>query len=93
VEDLLVKVHKFYFPIDFVIIDIEGDIEVSFILGRSFMTIAKVIIDVDNGKLKVKVQDDEFNFNVFEDMKHLVDKKDYFKMDTLDELCRMNKRK
>jgi len=42
VEDLLVKVDKFYFPVDFVIIDIEEDVEVPIILRRPFMKTAKI---------------------------------------------------
>jgi len=49
VEDLLVKVDKFLFPIDFVVMDIEEDVDVPLILGRPFMKTAKVIIDVDKG--------------------------------------------
>jgi len=54
VEDLLVKVDKFYFPFDFVIMDIEEEVEVPLILRRLFMKIAKIMIDVDEGKLKVE---------------------------------------
>jgi len=60
-----VKVEKLLFPIDFVAMDIEEDKDVSLILGRPFMKAAKVIIDVDNGKLKVRVQDDKVNFSFF----------------------------
>jgi len=35
--------------------DIEEDLKVPLILGRPFMKIVEVIIDVDNGKLKVRV--------------------------------------
>jgi len=73
-EDVLVKVDQFMFLVDFVVMDIEEDIEVPLILGRPFMKTVKVIIDVDNGKLKVKVQDDEVNFNVFKAMQHPKDK-------------------
>ncbi|XP_020237836.1 uncharacterized protein LOC109817051 [Cajanus cajan] len=59
VEDLLVKVDKFFFPVDFVVMDMEEDSEVPLILGRPFMKTAKVIIDVDDGKLKVRVHGDE----------------------------------
>ena len=38
--------------------DIEEDVEIPFILGRPFMKTARVTIDVDEGKLKVKAQDD-----------------------------------
>nr|KYP65343.1 hypothetical protein KK1_011576 [Cajanus cajan] len=87
VEDLLVKVDKFWFPVDFVVMDMEEDSEVPLILGRPFMKTAKVIIDVDDGKLKVRVQDDEVNFNVFEAMKHPSDKAGCFRVDVIDELC------
>jgi len=33
--------------------DIEEDVEVPLILGRPFMKTAKVMIDMDEGKLKV----------------------------------------
>ena len=85
VEDLLVKVDKFLFPVDFVVMDIEEDVDVPLILGRPFMKTAKVIIDVDKGKLKVCVENEEVSFNVFEAMKHPNDKKDYFRLDVIDE--------
>lgn len=87
VEDVLVKVDKFMFPVDFVVMDMEEDIEVPLILGRPFMKTAKVIIDVDDGKLKVRVQDEEVNFDVFEAMQHPSDKGQCFKIDGLDEIC------
>ena len=85
VEDLLVKVDKFLFPIDFVVMDIEEDVDVPLILGRPFMKTAKVIIDVDKGKLKVCVENEEVSFNFFEAMKHPNDKKDCLRLDVLDE--------
>jgi len=54
------------FLVDFFIIDIEEYKEVPLILGWSFMKTAKVIIDVDDGKLKVMAQDDEVTYNVFQ---------------------------
>ncbi|XP_029130247.1 uncharacterized protein LOC109813542 [Cajanus cajan] len=93
VEYLLVKVDKFLFLVDFVVMDIEEDSEVPLILGRPFMKTAKVIIDVDDGKLKVRLQDDEVNFNIFEAMKHPNDKKDYFRVDVMDEVCLEAERK
>jgi len=53
IEDVLVKVDKFTFPVDFVILDMEEDTEVPLILGCPFMKTARVIIDVDDGHLKV----------------------------------------
>jgi len=75
VEDLLVKVNKFLFPVDFIVMDIEEDVDMPLIVGRPFMKTAKVIIDVDKVKLKVCVENEEVSFNVFEAMKHPKDKK------------------
>ncbi|XP_019430765.1 PREDICTED: uncharacterized protein LOC109338085 [Lupinus angustifolius] len=86
VEDVLVKVDKLVFPFDFVIIDIEEDAEVPLILGTPFMKTARVNIDVDEGKLKVRGQDDEVNFNVFEAMHPPKDKQHCFRVDVGEEL-------
>ena len=37
IEDVLVKVDKFYFPVDFIILDIDEDTEIPLILGRPFL--------------------------------------------------------
>ena len=42
------------------------------------MKTAKVMIDDDDGKLTVMVQDDEVQFNVFEAMNHPKDKRGCF---------------
>nr|KYP31778.1 hypothetical protein KK1_047733 [Cajanus cajan] len=86
VEDVLVKVDKFFFPVDFVVMDMEEDREVPLILGRPFMKTAKVIIDVDDGNLKVRVQDDEVNFNVFEAMKYPCEQDECMRVDVIDDL-------
>ena len=65
VEDVLVKVDKFMFPVDFVVMDMKQDEEVPLILGKPFMKTARVIIDVDKGELKVRAQDDEVISNLF----------------------------
>nr|GEY93263.1 reverse transcriptase domain-containing protein [Tanacetum cinerariifolium] len=45
-ENVFVKVSKFYFPADFVVLDFIADPRVPLILGRPFLSIAHVIIDV-----------------------------------------------
>ena len=87
VEDMIVKVDKFLFLVDFVVMDMEEDVEVPLILGKPFMKTVKVIIDVDKGKLKVCGQDEEVSFDVFEAMKHPSGAKECFRMDVLDEVC------
>ena len=46
IEDVLVKVDKFIFPADFIILDMEEDKEVPIILGRLFLATGRALIDV-----------------------------------------------
>nr|GEZ44967.1 reverse transcriptase domain-containing protein [Tanacetum cinerariifolium] len=45
VEDVFVKVGKFHFPTDFVVVDFEADPRVPLILGRSFLRTGRALID------------------------------------------------
>jgi len=56
VEDVLVKVDKFIFHVDFVIMDMKEDEEIPLILGRPFMKTARIIVDVDKEELRVKLK-------------------------------------
>ncbi|XP_027337120.1 uncharacterized protein LOC113850776 [Abrus precatorius] len=55
VEDVLVKVDKFMFHADFIVLDMEEDDEVPIILGRPFLAIRRTIIDVQQGKLTLRL--------------------------------------
>ncbi|XP_047171480.1 uncharacterized protein LOC124839638 [Vigna umbellata] len=67
-----------YGVVEDVLVKLSSDVNVPLILGRPFMKTARVLIDVENGKLKVRVQDEEVNFDVFEAMSHPKDDKAYF---------------
>nr|GEW43669.1 reverse transcriptase domain-containing protein [Tanacetum cinerariifolium] len=45
-EDVFVKVGKFHFPTDFVVVDFKANIRVPLILGRSFLRTGRALIDV-----------------------------------------------
>nr|GEV80709.1 hypothetical protein [Tanacetum cinerariifolium] len=45
-EDVFVKVGKFHFPTDFVVVDFEADPRLPLILGRSFLRTGRALIDV-----------------------------------------------
>ena len=85
VEDVLVKVGKFYLPVDFVIMDMEEDLHVPIILGRPFLATGRVLIDVHDGKLILRVHDEQCEFKKNEAMKHpfSLDDQCYF-LDTTD---------
>jgi len=70
VEDVLVKVRLFNFPVDFVIMDIEEDLDIPLILGHPFMLTAKCVVDMGNGNLEISVEDQKVTFNLFESIKH-----------------------
>nr|XP_016493407.1 PREDICTED: uncharacterized protein LOC107812757 [Nicotiana tabacum] len=55
IEDVLVQVGTFIFPVDFVILDYELDQEVPFILGRPFLATCRTIIDVCEGQMTMRV--------------------------------------
>nr|GEU61144.1 reverse transcriptase domain-containing protein [Tanacetum cinerariifolium] len=50
-ENVFVKVGKFYFPADFVVLDFVADPRVPLILGRPFLSTAHAIIDVHEGEI------------------------------------------
>ncbi|XP_073137404.1 uncharacterized protein [Henckelia pumila] len=55
VEDVLVKVDKFIFLADFVILDMDEDEETPLIFGRPFLVTARALIDVHKGELTLRV--------------------------------------
>ncbi|KAK8684224.1 hypothetical protein V6N13_040254 [Hibiscus sabdariffa] len=56
IEDILIKVDKFIFPADFLILDCEADEYAPIILGRPFLSTSRVVIDFDNDEIIFKVE-------------------------------------
>ena len=46
IEDVLVKVEKLIFPVDFIVLDMEEDQDISIILGRPFLATGRTLINV-----------------------------------------------
>ncbi|GKB33111.1 reverse transcriptase domain-containing protein, partial [Tanacetum coccineum] len=63
-EDVFVKVGKFHFPTDFVVVDFEADPRVPLILGRSFLRTGHALIDVYEGELILRNGDERLIFHV-----------------------------
>ncbi|XP_010247438.1 PREDICTED: uncharacterized protein LOC104590460 [Nelumbo nucifera] len=70
IEDVLVKVDKFIFLLDFIVLDMQEDVDVPLILRRPFLAMGKAMIDVQQGKLNLRIQDDEIIFKMSDAMKH-----------------------
>ncbi|GJY42261.1 DNA-directed DNA polymerase [Tanacetum coccineum] len=63
-EDVFVKVGKFYFPAEFVVVDYDVDPRVPLILGRPFLRTARALIDVYGEELTLGVDDEAIMFKV-----------------------------
>ncbi|GJX58993.1 reverse transcriptase domain-containing protein [Tanacetum coccineum] len=63
-EDVFVKVGKFHFPPDFVVVDYVVDPRVPLILGRPFLRTARALIDVYGEELTLLVDDEAITFKV-----------------------------
>ena len=53
IEDVLVKVDKFIYPVDFIVLDMEEDREMPLILGHPFLATGRALIDVQQGQLNL----------------------------------------
>ncbi|GJW11954.1 putative reverse transcriptase domain-containing protein [Tanacetum coccineum] len=62
VENVLVGIDKFTFPIDFIILDIPKDFKTPLILGRPFLSTAHAVINVFKAKITLSVRNDKFFF-------------------------------
>ena len=69
VEDVLVKVDKFYYPVDFVVLDTEliasGPNHMPIILGRPFLATANAIINCRNGVMQLTFGNMTLKLNIF----------------------------
>ena len=69
IEDVLVKVGKFYYPMDFVVLDTEpmatGANYVPIILGRPFLATSNVIINCRNEVMQLTFGNMTLELNIF----------------------------
>ncbi|KAL4363963.1 hypothetical protein GQ457_04G018220 [Hibiscus cannabinus] len=65
IEDILVKVDKFIFPADFLILDCKADEYAPIILGRPFLSTSRAVIDFDNDEIIFKVENNRLKSRSF----------------------------
>ena len=69
VEDVLIQVDKFYYPIDFVVLDTEpvvaGANYVPIILGRPFLATSNAVINCRNGVMQLTFRNMTLELNIF----------------------------
>ncbi|XP_047961851.1 uncharacterized protein LOC125206652 [Salvia hispanica] len=81
VEDVLVKVHDFIFPVDFVVLDMEEDMNVPLILGRPFLATGKALIDIAKGELTLRMGSKRHILSIYNAMKSREDEELVMKME------------
>ena len=69
IEDVLIQVDRFYYPVDFVVLDIEpvavGPNHVAIILGRPFLATSNAIINCRNGVMQLTFGNMTLELNIF----------------------------
>ncbi|GKE70240.1 putative reverse transcriptase domain-containing protein [Tanacetum coccineum] len=68
-KNVVVKIDKFVFPVDFVVLDMEEDHRIPIILGRPFLAKAHAMIDVFNKKISFEVGDEIITFDLEKSMR------------------------
>ncbi|GJQ92071.1 phospholipase-like protein [Tanacetum coccineum] len=70
VENILVKIDKFLFPSDFVIIDMPGEPNETVILGRPFLATIHAQIDVFKEEISLRIGEDRIRFDMDRGVSH-----------------------
>ncbi|GJW99902.1 reverse transcriptase domain-containing protein, partial [Tanacetum coccineum] len=87
-EDVYVKVGKFHFPTDFVVVDFEADPRVPLILGRSFLRTGRALIDVYGEEITLRVDNEAITFNLDQTTGYSsTNDKSVNRIDIIDEVC------
>ena len=87
IEDVLIQVDRFYYPVDFVVLDTEpvalGPNHVPIILGRPFLATSNAIINCRNGVMQLTFGNMTLELNIF----HLGKRHMHSEGDDFEEVC------
>jgi hypothetical protein len=89
VEDVLVQVDKFTYPVDFIVLDtqpVEACNSIPIILGRSFLATSNALINCRNGLMKLSFGNMTLEMNVFNICKQPEDNNDLQEVDFIEKL-------
>ena len=90
VEDVLVQIDKFYFPVDFIVLDTQpvsnSNVQIPIILGRPFLATSNALINCRNGVLKISFGNMTLELNVFNVCKHPTQDIEVHEVDFIEEL-------
>ena len=87
IEDVLIQVDRFYYPVDFVVLDTEpvavGPNHVPIILGRPFLATSNALINCRNGVMQLAFGNMTLELNIF----HLGKRHMHSEEDDFEEVC------
>nr|GFB98910.1 reverse transcriptase domain-containing protein [Tanacetum cinerariifolium] len=88
-EDVFVKVGKFHFPTDFIMVDFKADPRVPLILGRSFLRTGHALINVYGEEITLRVNDESITFNLNQTIRYssTYDNTSVNRVDVIDVVC------
>jgi hypothetical protein len=89
VEDVIINVDKFFFPVDFIILDTEPVPHpkrlIPVILGRPFLPTANACINCWTGVMKISFGNMKVRLNIFNAFEHAPDQNECFFVDNIEE--------
>ncbi|XP_016440356.1 uncharacterized protein LOC107766130 [Nicotiana tabacum] len=94
IEDILVRVDKFIFLVEFIVVNVEENKEVPLILGRLFLYTGWAILDIYERKLILRVRNEKVVFQMKRMMKYPCDEASAYvclKLDVVGELAEQHK--
>ena len=91
VEDVLIKVDAFYFPVDFVVLDTEPTLNAStqihVILGCPFLATFNALINCRSGVMKIFFGNMTVELNIFDISKQVLDNEDICEVNMIGSLA------
>jgi hypothetical protein len=89
IEDVIIKVDKFFFPVDFIVLDTEPvphpERLISVILGRPFLATANACINCWIGVMEISFGNIKVRLNIFNAFQHVPHQNECFFMDHIEE--------
>jgi hypothetical protein len=90
IEDVIIKVNHYYFPVDFIVLDTESVANptkmIPVILGRLFLATANANINCMTGIMKIRLENLKVKLNIFHTFQQPPDKAECFFLDSVENL-------
>ena len=87
VENILVKVGKFFFPVNFYVLDMDDACDTPIILGRPFLAIGGVCIDLTKGSVLYRTGKEIEDFHVSKNIHNQLLHHDETRVHSLERCC------